>query len=606
MYTFGRVENVPFLLDEVDVLEVAITPGLNAQNAAGRSAIEIRADVGASKKEMARHDEVITARRAEGQKHVVAFREEGRDRVEKLRRNLADVKHELAVIKSPVLILPDEVVAEIFNWYMLMGGSLAAVLLVCKWWITVAYSSPRLWSRIAVTDRGRAQLRLQGAIRCTTLNYLHSALSHARSSPLQIELSLGSYAILDSTNNSSPSSSLLLGPQVSSNRIEAINLIFSNHTLKRCTFLILGSSFIAPELQIPLRMVEEMTGLSWLVIDRGLDIKKIHFVRSLIKLSPSLRHIRCDTWYFGLQGIELEVRVKRIESYGWIFPYTPCLLFDESPSLRELGIDGSTKIPLTLPALQVLRWTNPKYYRMHFITAPHLHTIIIHHSHITAERLSPGSVNLPNLRVSIHIFLPDLATLRGFQTPALEHLSIQSPNPSPTGLFELFDGSTHMPTPKSLHLECTFTDAALIAVLGRLPWLEELQVAGSIAQDVFWESLTPSNDQTWRVLLPNSYSDERAIQILVPSLKVLLVNYSKVLMYTPPKGNEVPRSPRTEITKASELRLKGGEWTVMQASAVAIARERAGCALETLACWSPEQEVKVLIGSLETLPQRPK
>lgn len=588
------------MLDEVGVHEAAITTELNAQtNAAGRSALEIRAAMDASKHEMVCHDEVIDARPAEGQKH------EGRD-LEELRRKLADVKHELAVIKSPVLILPDEVMAEIFNWYMLMGGSLATVLLVCKWWITVAYSSPLLWSRIAVTDRGHDQLRVQGAIRCTTLNHLHSALSHAQSSPLQIELSLGSYAISDSSNTSSRSSSLLRGPQVSSNRIEAIKLILSNHTLKRCTFLILGKSFIAPEFQIPLRMVEEMTGLSWLVIDRDLDIHRIHFVKSLIKLSPSLRHIRCDTWYFGPQGIELEVRVKMIESYGWIFPYSPCHLFDESPSLRELGISGTTKIPLTLPALQVLRWTSPTYHRMHFITAPHLHTIIILHRHTNAERLSPGSVNLPNLRVSIHIWLFDLTILRGFQTPALEHLSIQSPNPSPTGLFELFDGSTHMPTPKSLHLECTFTDAALIAVLGRLPWLEELQVAGSIAQQAFWESLTPSSDQTWRVWLPSSYSDERAIRILVPSLKVLLVYYSKVLMYTPPKGNKVARSSRTEITKASELRLKGGEWTVMQAAAVAIARERAGCALETLACWSPGQEVKVLIGSLETLPQRPK
>jgi hypothetical protein len=152
------------------------------------------------------------------------------------------------------------------------------------------------------------------------------------------------------------------------------------------------------------------------------------------------------------------------------------------------------------------------------------------------EHLSAGSITLPNLRVAIHTKIPDLTNIHGFQTPALEHLSIQSEALAPMDLFELFDGSVHMPTPKSLHLECAFTDAALIAVLGRLPWLEELQVAGTIAQDAFWEGLTPSSKPTWRVWLPESHPDERANRILTPNLKVLLVNYSTAILYTPPKS----------------------------------------------------------------------
>ena len=102
------------------------------------------------------------------------------------------------------------------------------------------------------------------------------------------------------------------------------------------------------------------------------------------------------------------------------------------------------------------------------------------------DRPSAGSINLPNLRVAMHAKICDLMILHGFQTPALEHLSIESSALSPTALFELFDGSVHMPTPKSLHLDCAFTDAALIAVLGRLPWLEELQFAATLVQDAFW------------------------------------------------------------------------------------------------------------------------
>jgi len=142
--------------------------------------------------------------------------------------------------------------------------------------------------------------------------------------------------------------------------------------------------------------------------------------------------------------------------------------------------------------------------------------------------------------------------------------------------------------------------------------LEELQVAGTIAQDAFWEGLTPSRNPSWRVWLPKSYPDERASRILAPNLKTLLVNYSMGKLYIPPKPQptkvkRMTRKHRTDTAPTPELpdeSPKGGEWTVIQASAVAIAREQAGCPLETLACWSPEQKVEVLIGNLDRL--RPK
>jgi len=588
------MENVKSLFDEIEVLEGAITRELNAQDAeAASTTAEIQVDIDASEKGIALYYGLITAKHAEQEKHVAAAREEGRGRLEELRRKLADAKHELAVIHSPVLVLPYEVTAEIFNWHRLMGGSFTTMLLVCKRWTIVAYSSPRLWSSIAVTDRRSHDVRLQGALICDTLNYLRSVLSHVQSSPLQIELSFSNSANLFVCHNLSQSSSLRYGPRASANRDEAISLILSHQILRQCTYMVLGNCYTF--LNFP-KLVENMPVLpllSSLDIDIPLENIGLHIVQSLIKVSPSLRHIRCRNRTIGPQDLGVGTWTTVIESYGWLYPSESCHLLHRSSSLRELGIDGSPGVALTLPALQVLRWKLLTYSVLHLVTAPHLHTLILEHACGFEQRLSPSSISLPNLRVAIHTALSDLTILHGFQTPALKHLSIQSAAPRPTALFELFDGSAHMPTPKSLHLECAFTDAALIAVLGRLPWLEELQVAGTIAQDAFWEGLTPSHKPRWRVWrawLPKSHPDERAGHILTPNLKILLVNYSTGNLYIPPHPQPT----------------NGGEWTVFLASAAAVAREQAGCPLEILACWSPKQEVEVLIGSLDRLPQRPK
>ena len=447
---------------------------------------------------------------------------------------------------------------------------------------------------------------------CGDLDKLRSVLSRARSSPLQLEFSFDNLRFF--VGSPAQSASLCQGPQAIGNRDTALALILDNQVLKRCTLFVLGSNQCYVTTAPSIDNMPVLPLLSSLYIaTTAPGNHALQLIRSLVKVSPSLRHIRCHRSLRGPQDLGVGVWMKRIETYGWVDLSKPCPLLYESPSLREVGFYGEPVAPLTLPTTQVLRWEISTYSGLHFITAPHLHTLILRHSFQKAVTYPPGSITFPNLRVAVHNAIANLTALHVFHTPALEHLSIHTTE-LPTALFDFFDGSTHMPTPKSLHLECAFTDAALIAILARLPCLEELQIAGTIAQDAFWEGLTPSSSISWWVWLPASYPDERARLILAPNLKILLVNYATDYLYVPPEPNpfnerKQVRRRRVETRQNAEFPHegpKGGTWTVEHALDVAIAREQAGFPLETLACWSPEQKVEVLIGDLDRLPQRPK
>ena len=603
MHAFDRTENAPSLLDAVEVPEpgAPVTTGeLNPQEAAAtRIVAETQECIGDLETETARHREIIAATHAEQVRRVAAVRE-GRERLEELMEELEGAQYELAVVHSPILLLPYELMVEIFDWHMLMGGSSAATLLVCKRWTIMAYNAPQLWSRITVTNIPFHRHRLRGSVLCTDLDYLRLVLSRSQSCPLQVEISFRSVVLAPKINRSGRAS-LMRGPQATANRINAVKLVLGDQILRRCTSLFLAKRSLPFNYQnttvLPLLS-------SIQVCSAGAQEHELMFIQSLVNSSPALRHVRCnrslsaESWIVGLW-------TKTIETYGWIFPSTPCSPLHESPSLRRLGVHRDIAVPLTLPALQVLRWSIHIYSALHRITAPHLHTLILRHGPLDKPE-SAGSISFPNLRVAIHTWVYAPTSLHMFHTPALEHLSIEylSSASSPTALLELFDGWIHMPTPKSLYLDCTFTDAALITVLGRLSWLEELRIAGTGVLDTFWEGLTPLCNPSWQASLPNENADENATYILLPSLKVLLVNYPTSMEYNPPAPDQ--QSEMALVPKDPNDGPSGGDWTVSWALALATAREQAGCPLRTLACWSPEQTVEVLIGSLDDLPKRPK
>ena len=191
--------DAPSLLDAVQILElsetaITITNEHNAQEADAACVVaEIPGDIGTLEIETVRNRETI-ATHAERDRRVVAVREAGLAWPEESRIRLEGTPCELAVVNSPTQILPDELMTEIFDWHMLMGGRLTTTLLVCKRWTMVAYCSPRLWARISVTNHAFRPRRLRGSILCAHLDNLRLVLSRSWSCPLELELSFSSNA----------------------------------------------------------------------------------------------------------------------------------------------------------------------------------------------------------------------------------------------------------------------------------------------------------------------------------------------------------------------------------------------------------------------------
>ena len=573
--------------EQIEALEAAIASSLNAQDADIALIIsETQVDINIAEDKK----QIIIAER---ERRIAAVHDVGRLHLEELRRELAYLQHELAVVASPILVLPNEVTAEIFQWHAWRGEDLRILLLVCKRWTAIACASPRLWSRIHLGSRYYR-----------SLSQLRLFLSRSQSSPLQIKFDHSDIRSYDVAPTSLWHKSL-----GRANHIEAIKLILGNKVLGRCTTITIGDDPIPWDDPGYRAAVEAMTMLPLL---SSICITAVHLkeherrlVQSLAGHSPSLRHMHCCNEMSPQDlGLGAEIWAKRVETLSWMFPSHLWNSIHELPSLRELRIWGSPVVPLSLPALQELWWAYDDFHGFHFITAPQLHTLMVWHARkMPADDLPAGSITLPNLRVAIHNNVVDISVLRAFHTPSLEHLSISMRSSAlaslPTPLFQVFDGSNHMPTPKSLHLCCAFNDAALIAVLRRLPQLEELRVVGGILQEVFWEALSPPCDLYTRSHLLESHLDAGATNILIPKLQILLVDNSEYIKDSQRSHKDVKDDLRARL-------LKGGRWTVSHASAVAVARERVGCPLKTLACWSTQWKVTVLIGSLERLPQRPR
>ena len=309
MQAFSPTENTPSLLDATEALKTAvtITSELNAQKADAECNVsEIQGDIDALEKETACDGGTITT---EQERRVTAVHEAGQARPEELRRRLEGAPYELSVVISPTLVLPCELMAEIFNWHMLMGERRTTALLVCKRWTMMAYSSPQLWSRISVTNHPHWCHR--GSIICTNLDHLRLVLSHSRSCPLQVELSFLSDPLLQCAE-SITSASLVFGPQATANRTEVAKLILGDQILRRCTSLILEGHFLPFDYQ-NVAILPRLSSIRTYSVGRR--EREILFIQSLVDLSPALHHICCDH-SLSAENKGVGLWTKRIESYS--------------------------------------------------------------------------------------------------------------------------------------------------------------------------------------------------------------------------------------------------------------------------------------------------
>src|SRR5258706_782960 len=303
--------------------------------------------------------------------HIHEAKIRGRARLEELPSKLEKVPNcELAVVNS---LIPWELMAEIFDWHMLMGGRWTTTLLVCKWWTMVAYNSPRLWARITLTNLPRCGPYLRGSVVCADHDYLRLVLSRSRSHPLQLELSIRMnrwpHGICRST------SSLTHGLQATNNCTTAIKLILSDQILTRCTSIVLFIDYL-PFDHLNTTVLPLLSSIQHHF--GHIRDHELLFIQSLVNLSPVLQHIHC-IGSLSAENQGVWVWTKRIESYVRIGPSTPCYSLHKSPSLRRLEVYSALATPLTLPALQKLRWDIVSYSSLHLITAPHLHTLILRH-----------------------------------------------------------------------------------------------------------------------------------------------------------------------------------------------------------------------------------
>ena len=134
------------------------------------------------------------ANRETEKQHILSITSEA---IEPTLSLLADVKHQFATISAPILRLPTECIAEIMQYFN-VHNSAVILLLVSKRWNTIVKATPRLWSKIVITDTAFYWTRhLKEAHICKSLNHLSFVLAFSKNAALDIELSCPSIRSTD-------------------------------------------------------------------------------------------------------------------------------------------------------------------------------------------------------------------------------------------------------------------------------------------------------------------------------------------------------------------------------------------------------------------------
>jgi F-box-like len=425
------------------------------------------------------------------------------------RKALADAKHELAAISAPILRLPVECTAEIFQWHFEIGGVSMLAASVCRRWAFIARSIPALWSRIAVTDREdpRQVLHLMGSHECRSIPILKVFLSMAKDAPLEIEL-----ARFKTPNPPSP-------PQINLNSTplwtdEALRLLAADGRCRLWKSLYI-TSWNGGD-QAPCAAIQgPFDNLRYLFI-RGFPYPPrpsyYPLITSILQSAPKLSHIDTSDSIVvrSMKDWTSASFWERIEQYGNLSSPTDRRFLANARRLRELTlVDWRERVhtdKVLLPSLRTLCIIRSGAEAIGDFELPVLETLIMKNSDGFRTPV-PGSIHLPAATALVSVDCRDVRGLLGFQAPALRHLHLachhhmgrnSQSKEWQRSFMETFEACEFMRSLTSLHLEVPISDPEILSALNHIPQLQEFKISPVqyFPGSKFWAGLTPKGTRT--------------------------------------------------------------------------------------------------------------
>lgn len=425
------------------------------------------------------------------------------------RKTLADAKHELAAISAPILRLPIECTAEIFQWHFAMGGVSMLVASVCRRWAFIARGIPRLWSRITVTDRDdpRQALHLFGSHECRSIPILRVFLAMAKDTPLDIELARFKVPRPPSPPPNNTNATPLWTD-------EALRLLAADGRSRHWRSLYItswsgGDQAPCAAIQGPFENLRCLFIRSFPYPPRP---SYYPLVTSILESAPQLSHI--DT------SDSIVIRSMKdwtspsfwghIEQYGNLSSPTDRRFLAHARRLRELTLaDWRERMhtdKVVLPSLRALRIIRSGAEAIGDFELPVLETMIMKSSD-GFRTPAPGSIRLPAATSLISVDCRDIRALMAFEAPLLRHLYLAyhhhmgrntQSKEWQRSFIETFEECEFMRTLTSLHLEVPVSDLEILSVLSHLPQLQELKVSPVqyFPGSKFWGGLTPKGTRT--------------------------------------------------------------------------------------------------------------
>lgn len=425
------------------------------------------------------------------------------------RMALADAKHELAAISAPILRLPIECMAEIFQWHFGMGGVSILVASVCRRWAFIARGIPRLWSRITVTDRDdpRQTLHLIGSHECRSIPILRVFLSMAKDTPLDIELAR--------FKAPRPPSPPLSGTRTAPLWTDAALRLLAADGRSRLWRSLYITSWNGSD-QAPCTAIQgPFENLRCLFIRSFPYPPRPSYyalVASILESAPQLSHIDTSDSIVirSMRDWTNPTFWERIERYGNLSPPSDRRFLANARRLRELTlVDWRERVhtdKVLLPSLRTLRIARSCAEAIGDFELPVLETLVMKNSD-GFRTPAPRSIHLPAATSLISVDCRDMRALMAFMAPVLRHLHLAyhhhmgrntQSKEWQRSFIETFEECEFMRTLTSLHLEVPVSDLEILAVLNHLPQLQELKVSPVqyFPGSKFWGGLTPKGTRT--------------------------------------------------------------------------------------------------------------